>query len=158
MEKFYKAGLKFNCTQCSKCCRHEPGYVFLSYQDIQRIADTLEISPGKVVEEYCILVDLGPVTRISLKETSNNDCLFWRNGCVIYKGRPLQCRSYPFWPAHIASEESWNELEQECPGVNRGKIHSYEEIEAWEALRREEPLIDAKELMDEVLGDTNENT
>lgn len=157
MEKFYQKGLAFSCTQCSACCRHDPGYVFLSYEDIRRIAEALDIAPGKVVDEYCFLVDLGSVTRLSLKETSQNDCIFWREGCVIYKGRPLQCRSYPFWPANIASAEAWNGLQAECPGVGTGKIHSQSEIDEWQRLRDQEPLIDAAALV-EALESQGENS
>ncbi|HUX21603.1 MAG TPA: YkgJ family cysteine cluster protein, partial [Spirochaetia bacterium] len=35
---FYQDGLRFECTRCDACCRHEPGYVFLSQTDLRRLA------------------------------------------------------------------------------------------------------------------------
>ena len=34
---FYSDGLRFECTRCSRCCRHTPGYVFLSENDVERL-------------------------------------------------------------------------------------------------------------------------
>ncbi len=38
-EVFYGRGLRFECTRCSRCCRHNPGYVFLSPVDLARLAE-----------------------------------------------------------------------------------------------------------------------
>src|SRR5437763_101054 len=40
-EKWYGAGLRFNCTQCGNCCSGGPGYVWLTVNDMQRIAQFL---------------------------------------------------------------------------------------------------------------------
>ncbi len=142
MELFYQKGLTFTCTQCSACCRHDEGYVFLSAEDLDRIAQTLNIPAEEVVATYCHLVEFGPVTRVSLRETEDFDCVFWENGCKIYNGRPLQCRSYPFWEANLSSERAWLIESQSCPGMNHGKLHTKEDIEQWQKLRDKEPLID----------------
>ena len=33
-EPFYAEGLRFSCERCSACCRGEPGYVFLTKEDL----------------------------------------------------------------------------------------------------------------------------
>ena len=133
MEKFYKNGLNFSCTQCGHCCRHEPGYVFLSENDFQGIIDYLSISEEEFLKKYCRIIDIGFFKKVSLQEKSNYDCIFWQNGlgCSIYQVRPLQCRSYPFWPAIMESQESWDREAASCPGINQGKIHSAGEIDRW---------------------------
>ncbi|RKX73687.1 MAG: YkgJ family cysteine cluster protein, partial [Spirochaetes bacterium] len=59
----------------------------------------------------------------------------------VYDYRPLQCRSYPFWGSNLISETAWNELEKNCPGVNKGKLHTKEQIERWLEIIEEESLV-----------------
>lgn len=143
-KNFYSEGLQFECTQCGHCCRHEPGYVFLSENDLNQLLKYLSISQDEFVKKYCRIVDVGFFKRISLIEKPNNDCIFWQNGlgCSVYNARPLQCRSYPFWHAVVDSEESWKEETDSCPGMNRGKLHSEEEILEWLKKREENPPLD----------------
>jgi uncharacterized protein len=133
MKNFYKNGLQFSCTQCGHCCRHDPGYVFLSEPDVKQAIMFLSVTEEEFLEKYCRIVDVGFFRKVSLKEKSNYDCIFWLDGvgCSIYEARPLQCRSYPFWPAIVESEESWAEEAKECPGINQGKRHSGKEIQKW---------------------------
>ena len=49
--------------------------------------------------------------------------------CMIYPVRPTQCRIWPFWSENLASTNTWNKAAQKCPGVNRGRHYSFEEIE-----------------------------
>jgi hypothetical protein len=124
------------------CCRFDSGYVFLSDADLRRLAVGLDISVDEVAETYCRRVDLGVVSRLSLREQSNNDCIFWVGGeCSVYGHRPLQCRSYPFWPAHLGSRAEWDGVKRECPGINIGPRHSAAEIRGWLAAHEREPLL-----------------
>lgn len=127
---FYKSGLRFSCTQCHKCCRHDPGYVFLSEDDVTAILAYLKMALEEFVFEYCKKAIVGGFTRVSLREKSNNDCIFWNEGCQIYKVRPLQCRLYPFWPSILDSEDAWNKESKVCFGINNGTLHDYQEIES----------------------------
>jgi len=131
-KKFYDKGLQFECTRCSYCCRHEPGFVFLSETDLKGMVETLDISEEEFIENYCKNVDIGFFNRLSLIEKDNHDCIFWsEKGCAVYKARPLQCRSYPFWTQIVEDKESWDEEGTSCPGIGKGKVHSKEEIEKW---------------------------
>ncbi len=124
------------------CCRFDTGYVFLSESDLRRLAAGLGISTEEVAHRYCRRVETGVVSRLSLREQPNRDCVFWIDGeCSVYEHRPLQCRSYPFWPAHLGSRSEWDELERECPGVNIGTRHSAESIRAWLTAHEREPLL-----------------
>lgn len=139
--EFYSAGLNFSCQQCSGCCRHEPGYVFLSENDIKVMCNKLNLPRRKFIKQYCRTVDLDIVKRVSLIEKSNHDCIFWNNGCTIYEARPLQCRSYPFWVHNLFNEETWKNVGVSCPGINKGKLHSKEDIDEWLDKRIEEPFV-----------------
>ena len=141
-EPFYKDGLHFECQRCSGCCRFDPGYVFLSHADLDRLSSKLSLTQDEFLEKYCVKVDIGGTFRISLIEKENFDCIFWRDGgCAVYDARPLQCRSFPFWVPYLESKEDWDNLASSCPGVNKGKLHTRQEIEEHLARRKMEKLI-----------------
>jgi len=48
--------------------------------------------------------------------------------CGIYDARPLQCRTFPWWPGTIRTKKAWERLGRECEGVGRGNFVSIEEI------------------------------
>ena len=120
-------GLKFKCTGCGLCCTGEPGYVWVSPNEANDIANFLDISLEEFLSTYTHL-EHGQVT---LKEKEHNDCVFFKdNQCSIYPHRPKQCRTYPFWPQVIRSKETWDEEANVCEGINHpeGKIYTREEI------------------------------
>jgi Fe-S-cluster containining protein len=121
--------------------------VFLSEQDLDRLAKYLHIDPAEFIETYCRWVPAwnGPedTERLSLKEKSNYDCIFWNQGCTQYEARPLQCRSFPFWPSILAAVDSWNATAAACPGMGQGALHSKEEILSY--LKQTEPIITRKD-------------
>jgi Fe-S-cluster containining protein len=54
-----------------------------------------------------------------------------RRVCGIYPVRPLQCRTWPFWPENMRTKASWNRAAKGCPGMNRdGRHFSREQAEA----------------------------
>ena len=130
-EPFYKDGLCFSCTQCSHCCKDEPGVVLLSKDDLKLLADWANLTPEQFELVYCRWVEFEDGNEyLSLREKSNYDCIFWENGgCLAYSARPVQCRTYPFWTHVLKDEETWNKRGKECPGINRGAHHTKEEIE-----------------------------
>jgi Fe-S-cluster containining protein len=66
-----------------------------------------------------------------LLEKPNLDCIFYdrEKGCTVYEDRPKQCRTWPFWDIIVLSPRTWQESAQSCPGMNKGPLHSAEEIE-----------------------------
>ena len=140
---WYAGGLKFTCSQCGNCCTGGPGYVWVSREEVRRLAEFLRLSPEEVVERYCRKVN----GRLSLNETrapgGNFDCVFLteeknshpltshngqqrpvagvRRGCSVYPVRPLQCRTWPFWPENMASPEAWAHSAKRCHGMNHGR-------------------------------------
>jgi len=131
MANFYeKEGLKFSCVQCHDCCRHDPGFVFLSKNDLDRLLKPLPIDAEDFIEKYCRWVKIDHEERLSLLEKKNFDCIFWDQGCTVYETRPLQCRTYPFWKGPLESLDTWNWEQQFCPGIGKGRIYSPEEIRA----------------------------
>ena len=158
-EPWYADGLKFTCSQCGNCCTGGPGFVWISREEIVRLATFLEITPEQTVEKYCRKVD----GRWSLKEFRNSagnyDCVFLkedkvtvpgakgqkpviatRRRCTVYEVRPLQCRTWPFWPENLWSKRTWDHAAKRCHGMNAGSRHF--------ARERIETLRDAKDWPD----------
>ena len=141
-EPFYRDGLRFSCTQCSNCCRFDPGYVFLSRQDVDRLTDFLGISKGAFYSNFCREINASIVRRISLIEKQNYDCIFWEDGkCTVYPARPLQCRTFPFWPQNLINRRTWDSIGKSCPGINHGKLYKYRDIKKILSLRSFEPFL-----------------
>jgi len=117
--------------------------VFLSPSDLAALAKSTRITKEEFLRSYCRTVDLGIARRVSLKEKPNLDCILWENsGCSHYEARPLQCRSFPFWSACVASRAEWENHAKNCPGMGRGSIHPSAEIDGWLAQRLKEGFLE----------------
>lgn len=42
--------------------------------------------------------------------------------CNAHQSRPLQCRTWPFWPDNLRSPRSWKKAAKDCEGIGRGPI------------------------------------
>jgi hypothetical protein len=123
---WYFNGLAFDCLGCGRCCRGEPGFVWISERRGREIAVSLSIVEQSFIGEFTH-VENG---RRALNESANGDCVFLEDGrrCRIYAVRPAQCRAWPFWPASMKSASAWIRAAKKCPGMNGGAHHTFEEI------------------------------
>ncbi|MCK4913421.1 MAG: YkgJ family cysteine cluster protein [Planctomycetes bacterium] len=136
---WYAAGLHFECQQCGNCCSGpDEGYIWITKPEIKLLADFLKITVEKLREKF--LKRIGFRTTI-IEQPVNKDCIFLQKinghrfdklttgkGCVVYSARPSQCRTWPFWAGNLKNPDTWNEAAQKCPGINRGKFYSAEQI------------------------------
>jgi uncharacterized protein len=126
---WYKKGLRFTCTGCGQCCTGEPGFVWLSDEEIHEIATYLKISN----KEFLRLYTRSIFGKTSLIETrKENDCIFLKEKkCQIYNVRPKQCRTFPWWKENLQSLENWKETAERCEGINHpdAPLISFDEIE-----------------------------
>ena len=129
-------GLRFSCTQCGECCSGTPGYVGFTDEEAVAIAAHLKISVETFMDEYTRDTPHGRSIK-DLKFTGSNghDCVFLDRtsrpgmaGCSIYKIRPTQCRTWPFWGSNLTSRETWNRSGESCPGLNKGPLHTAEHV------------------------------
>lgn len=129
--KWYQGGLHFECTQCGNCCGGFPGYVWVSPEELVRIAEHLKTTPEEFQAKY--LEKVG--RRFTLIEKENYDCIFLerdgdgRGRCKNYVVYPMQCRTWPFWRNNLTTIDNWNELHVRCPGINKGRHYTCEEID-----------------------------
>ena len=122
---WYAAGLCFECQRCGECCRGEPGYVWVTAADLDRIAAYLRANPEDLSASSVRRFG----RRLSLRERPNGDCVFYAGGCTIYPVRPQQCRTFPFWPENLTSRRRWERVGKECRGIGRGRLWTAREID-----------------------------
>jgi uncharacterized protein len=125
---WYSTGLAFTCTQCGNCCTGAPGYVWVDADEMTRLAE----HRGESMDEFTRSFVRRVGNRYSLIERPGGDCIFWSRevGCTVYEARPVQCRTWPFWPENIASPEAWEGIRPGCPGAGNGQMFTVEEIQA----------------------------
>ncbi len=109
----------FKCQQCSRCCRKEPGIVMLTEEDFENARKNLEMTAKDFLSQCCREVYRDSETFVGLIEKKNYDCIFWSDGCIIYEDRPLQCRTFPFWPYLVEDDDAWFYEKNRCPGLNK---------------------------------------
>jgi Fe-S-cluster containining protein len=133
--EWYAGGLRFSCTQCGNCCTGPPGTVWVTDDEAAAIAGSLGIELAEFLKQYAKKVD----GRWSLKEIlvgDGYDCIFLdrspsgATGCSIYRDRPTQCRTWPFWPENLTSQRTWQAAKRRtpCPGMDDGTLVPIERI------------------------------
>jgi Fe-S-cluster containining protein len=105
------------CATCEgRCCTGESGYIYVTKNEITKIAEVLKMDVNDFRVKY--LYQKG--YKYSIKENKYNDsyeCVFYdreSNGCRIYNARPNQCKTFPFWDYYKTRVD---ELKKECPGI-----------------------------------------
>ena len=122
MQPFYEHNpLHFSCTQCGKCCMTGGEYhVFLTVAEAHRIRDYLQLSKAWFRRRYLRRLEEGDLV---LADGNGDRCIFLdeEGQCSVYPVRPLQCRTYPFWPELAGNARAWHSEAKRCEGINRGK-------------------------------------
>jgi Fe-S-cluster containining protein len=128
-EPWYRDGLRFACTRCGNCCGGASGTVRVSDAEIDALARRTELRPEEFRAVYTRRLRDGA---LSLRERSDGTCILYaaEGGCSVYPDRPRQCRTWPFWRPVVHSPERWAEEALECPGMDRGPLHSAAQIES----------------------------
>ena len=125
----YKDGIKFQCQGSSNCCvsRGSYGYVYLSNKDILKLSKFTKLKYEDFISLYCDQTD--GFTHFK-ERNKNGKCQFLNNKkCSIYKARPTQCRTWPFWSENM-KVKTWNEdIAKFCPGINKGKLINKKKID-----------------------------
>lgn len=125
-QPWYAEGLRFTCTQCGDCCTGAPGFVWVTDEELEAIANHL----GRPLAEVRALHSRSARGKRTLREKNNGDCVFLdgKKGCTVYPVRPAQCRTWPFWESNLATPEDWQKTCEDCPGSGTGELIPLDEI------------------------------
>ncbi|MCP5506093.1 MAG: metallophosphoesterase [Chlamydiales bacterium] len=112
---WYGEGLRFKCTGCGKCCTGK-GYVWLEGEDVTNLAKELDLSEEDFLKQYTRQVGFDLAL---LDDPHSDDCIFLENQklCKVYKNRPKQCQTFPWWPHNLESVSDWEEAKKHCEGI-----------------------------------------
>ncbi len=112
-------GLRFACQRgCTVCCR-QPGFVYLTEQDLERAAEFLHVTKREFERRYVYRTR----NRLRLRVPRQSQCSFLTDeGCSIHEAKPTQCRVFPFWPELVESRREWRKAAGYCPGMDAGPL------------------------------------
>jgi len=119
---FEKQPLRFSCTQCGRCCLTGGDYyVYLTETESEVIRKRLQLSSNWFRRRYLERLEEGELV---LASGEDDCCIFLDTSgqCRVYAVRPLQCRTYPFWPELTGSARAWSSEARRCEGINRGPV------------------------------------
>jgi Fe-S-cluster containining protein len=117
-----RQALRFSCTQCGQCCATAGDYyVYLTDEESERIRTYLQLSRNWFRRRYLQRLEEGEQV---LAAGADERCIFLdaEGQCRVYAVRPVQCRTYPFWPELVGSARTWNREARRCEGINRGTV------------------------------------
>ena len=126
---WYLQGIRFQCRLCHACCKARGEYVFVYIEDdeVGPIAEALGITAEEFLEEYCAEHEGERVLRFESELCPLHD----GEGCRVHRAKPLQCRTWPFWPENLESRRAWQEkVASFCSGAGAGRLWSFAEIVA----------------------------
>ncbi len=111
--------MRFACqVGCTRCCDTQ-GFVYITERDLQRIAKYLDMTAEAFESQY--VVRYRHILR--LRKPPKSQCHFLQQGgCSIHKVKPVQCRTYPFWPELVEDAAAWAEEAARCPGIHNGEL------------------------------------
>jgi len=121
MAFYEQARLRFQCTGCGECCTGGADYhVFMDDKEAEAIRRHLGLSSAWFKRRYLRRTVEGE--RV-LNNGGGGRCVFLNpeNRCRIYAVRPLQCRTYPYWPETLNSRTAWRREARRCEGIGRGE-------------------------------------
>ena len=112
-------GLRFECQPgCTACCEQK-GFVYLTEEDVSRMAQFLGMTPAAFEQKYVFRTR----NRRRLRVPRDSQCSFLREGgCSIHAAKPTQCRIFPYWPELLESRQEWLKTARYCPGIGKGPL------------------------------------
>jgi Fe-S-cluster containining protein len=144
-QPWYAKGLNFECTMCGNCCTGPPGAVWFDDAEAEAMAHAMGISLERFMSRFTRRIN----GRQSLRERNTRhgfDCILLDRESQpgrVYRARPTQCRTWPFWSENLEDEAAWDQAKSvtPCPGMGTGTFVPIEEItirldESNEASRR----------------------
>jgi Fe-S-cluster containining protein len=129
--------MRFECQSgCTKCCEQQ-GFVYLTEDDIARLAAYLNLAAADFELRYVFRTK--NLRRLRVPRHAQCEFLV-SGGCGVHEAKPTQCRTFPFWPELVGSRRAWHKTAAWCPGIGKGELVNIENANARaEAMRDAHP-------------------
>jgi Fe-S-cluster containining protein len=118
--------------------------VWFTDDEGEAMARSLNLSEAEFYQRFAHRIE-GRWSLIERETRHGFDCVFLdrtsvpgKAVCSIYAARPLQCRTWPFWPEMLESRRQWTAYKHvtPCPGMNSGPLIPVEHIRIQRACMR----------------------
>ncbi len=111
--------MRFECQSgCTNCCEQQ-GFVYLTEEDIPRLALYLGMKTPAFEERYVYRTK----KQRRLRVPRHAQCEFLLDGgCSVHAAKPLQCRAFPYWPELVGKKREWEKAGTWCPGIGKGQL------------------------------------
>ena len=111
--------MRFECQKgCTKCCEQQ-GFVYLTEEDIPRLAGYLGMAAPAFEDRYVYRTR----NLRRLRVPRHAQCEFLKErGCSVHPAKPLQCRAFPYWPELVGNKKNWVKTGTWCPGIGKGEL------------------------------------
>jgi Fe-S-cluster containining protein len=111
--------MRFECQSgCTKCCEQQ-GFVYLTEDDIPRLAAYLHLDVAAFETRYVYRTR----NLRRLRVPRHAQCEFLKDGgCSVHPAKPTQCRAFPFWPELVGNKKNWKKTGEWCPGIGKGEL------------------------------------
>jgi uncharacterized protein len=111
--------VRFSCQRgCVRCCNQD-GRVYLTEDDVRRAAKFTGMTRKAFEAKYVYRTR----HEIRLRKPRAKQCHFLEEGgCGIHPAKPLQCRTFPFWPEIVERKITWLRTARYCPGIGKGEL------------------------------------
>ena len=111
--------MRFECQAgCTACCDQQ-GFVYLTEDDILRLAAFVGMKAKAFEEEHVYRTK----NQRRLRVPRHAQCSFLKDGgCSVHPAKPVQCRTFPYWPEFVGNKRNWEKTGKWCPGIGKGKL------------------------------------
>ena len=111
--------MRFECQSgCTKCCEQQ-GFVYLTEDDIARLAQFIDMAIADFETRYVFRTK----NQRRLRVPRHAQCSFLEaGGCSVHPAKPLQCRTFPYWPELVGNTKNWKMTGEWCPGIGKGGL------------------------------------
>jgi len=118
--------MRFACQPgCTRCCTQK-GWVYLSVEDVSRLAAFHGIGEDELQRRYLYSTK----HTIRLRRQGGQCPFLEAGGCSVHPAKPTQCRLFPFWPELIEDRKELEATARWCPGIGKGNLVPVEMLEA----------------------------
>ena len=115
--------MRFECQPgCTRCCEQQ-GFVYLTEEDLTRLAAYLGMTDAEFERRYVYRTK----NLRRLRVPKHAQCEFLKGGgCGVHVAKPMQCRSFPYWPELVDDRKAWHKTGSWCPGIGKGELVNIE--------------------------------